>query len=343
MPWGGILGVLLIAYLWAPEFAGSGGNGLIVAGVFAVALYASILVHELAHAWTAQRFGFPVHGITLWLLGGYTVYERTGSKPGRDLVISLAGPLTTLALAGLFWVMSSLTSGVASDVLLALALTNVLLGVLNLLPGAPLDGGALVKSTVWKLSGSEMAGARAAAFAGIAIAGLLAVGVVYLFLQGSSLVLVNLLLVGFIAFGAWQSLRSTKSRTMLSSLGPRVQTLVRPVLAVAEQESLGDALRRWDTQRQVAVVSVDQQGALSGALSLPAVEAVPMAARESVEVRAFTVAIPAEDRSVLGPEPEQVIYDLARSGKSMVFVTDAGNRPLGVLMAVDVNAALDTL
>ena len=90
-PLGGVLAVLLIAYLWAPTFEQPGSSGLFLAGIFAVLLYVGVLVHELAHAWAARSFGYPVQGITLWLLGGYTVYERRDSKPGPEFVISVGG------------------------------------------------------------------------------------------------------------------------------------------------------------------------------------------------------------------------------------------------------------
>lgn len=69
LPLGGVLAVLLIAYLWAPTFEQPGSSGLFLAGIFAVLLYVGVLVHELAHAWAARSFGYPVQGITLWLLG----------------------------------------------------------------------------------------------------------------------------------------------------------------------------------------------------------------------------------------------------------------------------------
>ncbi len=99
VPLGGILGVLLIAYLWTPNFSEPGRSGITLAVVFAVLLYAGVLVHELAHAWAARAFGYPVHGITLWLLGGYTVYERRSSRPWPELVIAVIGPVSTLLLA----------------------------------------------------------------------------------------------------------------------------------------------------------------------------------------------------------------------------------------------------
>lgn len=337
LPVGGILGVLLIAYLWAPNF----GGGLVVAGVFAVLLYIGVLVHELAHAWAARAYGYPVHGITLWLLGGYTVYERRDTRPWPELAISVVGPLSTLAIAAGCYAVALMTTGTVSVVAGALAWTNMLLGVLNLLPGAPLDGGGMVKAVIWRISGSETAGARAAGYAGLVIAGLLVLVTVWAFLNGAGFLFLTLLLAGFIGFGAYQSVRNAGSGSALRALAGQVPHMLRPVLAVSDREMLGAALERWDRDHQVALVTVDGQGRLLAALSLAAAEAVPTAQLGAVAVGPFTVAVAADQRAVLGDDPLAPVHALAESGQPQVFVTDETGRPLGVLTARDVNAAIN--
>lgn len=342
LPLGGILGVLLIAYLWAPNFAGPTGNGLVLAGVFVVLLYAGVLVHELAHAWAAKAFGYPVHGITLWLLGGYTVYERRDSRPWSEFVISLVGPLSTLAIAAGCWVVADSTTGTLGLLAGALAWTNLLLGVLNLLPGAPLDGGGVVKALVWRLTGSETTGAKAAGYAGLGVAGLIGLFAIWAMLNGSGLLLLTLLLAGFIGFGAYQSIKNAGASSAWQSLAGKVPHMLRPVLAVSDRENLLAALQRWDRSTQVAVVTVDELGRLLAALSPAASEAVPTDRQGEVAVGPFTVAIPADNRAVLGDDPLAVVHVLADSEQPSVFVTDVDGRPLGVLLAADVNAALGT-
>jgi Zn-dependent protease len=341
LPLGGILGVLLIAYLWAPSFEQPGSSGFALAAVFAVLLYAGVLVHELAHAWAARAFGYPVQGITLWLLGGYTVYERRDSRPGPEFVISLVGPVSTLLIGVVCWLLTGTTGGSLSVLLGALAWTNILLGVLNLLPGAPLDGGGIVKSIVWKLSGSESTGARAAGYAGLVIAALLAAAALASLLAGSGGLLLTLVLAVFIGLGAYQSLQAANSGRALDAILPQLPRLIRPVLAVSQDDRLGAVLQRWDRSVQVAVVSVDAQGRLLAALSLVAADAVPDQQRDSVAIGPFTAAIPAEQRVVLEDDPGRLLQSLADSGQSAVFVTDDSGHPLGVLLAADVNAVLE--
>lgn len=340
LPLGGIVGVLLIAYLWAPNFSSPGSSGLLMAAVFAVLLYVCVLIHELAHAWTARGFGYPVHGITLWLLGGYTVYERRDSRPWPELVISLSGPLSTLLLAGLCWAGDLVSTGQAGVLLGALAWTNLLLGVLNLLPGAPLDGGGIVKAIGWKLSGSETTGAKAAGYAGMVIAALIGVFTIWAFLNGGAFLLLTLLLAGFIGFGAYQSVRNADVRVAWQNVADRIPHLIRPVLAVSDRETLQAALERWDRARQVSLVTVDDHGRMLAALAIAAADAVPMQRRGEVLIGPFTTVIPAEQRVVLGEDPMDLVRALSDHELPAVFVTDDRMRPLGVLMAVDVNAAL---
>lgn len=340
LPLGGILGVLLIAYLWAPAFEGPDSSGIGLAAVFAVLLYAAVLVHELAHAVAARAFGFPVHGITLWLLGGYTVYERRQTRPGRELVVALVGPLSTLVIAAACWLGSMITGGSVAMLLGALAWTNLLLGALNLFPGAPLDGGAMVKSIVWKLSGSETRGAKAAGYAGLVIASALGAVAVIGVLGGSTGILLTAVLAAFIGFGAYQSLKAAKDHDVFDRVSSTLPGLIRAVLTVSDRETLGAALDRWDRDRQAAVVTVDGQGRLLAALSLPAAEAVPAQRRDEVEIGPFTLVIAADQRVVLGPDPSTMVREMAETGQSWVFVTDQSARPLGILTAADVNKAL---
>jgi Zn-dependent protease len=117
----------------------------------AVVLLASLLAHELAHAVVARRMGVRVGDVTLWLFGGVTTLHGEAKTPKADFRIAAAGPATSLALsagfAALAVVLPALGAGtIAVSVTWWLAVINLVLGVFNLLPGAPLDGGRLVRA-----------------------------------------------------------------------------------------------------------------------------------------------------------------------------------------------------
>ncbi|MFL6022559.1 MAG: site-2 protease family protein, partial [Marmoricola sp.] len=128
-----------------------------VAGVgYAALLYGSILLHEMSHAVLAQRAGLPVRSITLEFLGGSTHIDAEAKSAGQEFRIAVVGPITSLvvgatALLVLVW---AKPSGLTELAIQGLAGTNLVVGVLNLIPGLPLDGGRVLRAAVWQLRGN---------------------------------------------------------------------------------------------------------------------------------------------------------------------------------------------
>lgn len=149
-----------------------GAARYLVSLFFAVAFYASVLVHELAHTVAAIRFKLPVRRIQLQFFGGVSEIEKEAETPGREFVLAFVGPLLSLVLAGLFYLaMKPVEPGTVPGVLLAgLMVSNLIVAIFNLLPGLPLDGGRMLRAVVWKISGKPMTGTVAAAWVGRALA-----------------------------------------------------------------------------------------------------------------------------------------------------------------------------
>ncbi|WP_117237318.1 site-2 protease family protein [Thermus sediminis] len=111
----------------------------------ALGLFLSVLLHELGHALTARHFGIKTQRITLWLLGGVAQMERIPKEPKKEFLIAIAGPLVSFALAILFWLLRQ-EAGALGFLTHYLALVNFILGVFNLLPALPLDGGRVYRA-----------------------------------------------------------------------------------------------------------------------------------------------------------------------------------------------------
>lgn len=147
-----------------------------------LAFYASLLVHELAHAFVARRRGMQVKGIVLWLLGGMAQIDGDAPDARSELRMAGAGPLTSgavaLAAGGLAWLLSWLgMSALAVAALSWLAGINLLLAAFNLLPAFPLDGGRVLRAILWHRSGDRARATATAARSGRAIGlGVVAVG-----------------------------------------------------------------------------------------------------------------------------------------------------------------------
>ena len=185
------LGVVLIAGLITWTLAGlilpEAAPGLVgaaywsVGAIGALLFLGSLLAHELAHSVVARRNGVGIEGITLWMLGGFAQFDDDPPTPGAEFRITAAGPATSLALSAVFAGVSSGTDLVGGPQLYIslfgwLAVINGFLGVFNLLPGAPLDGGRILAAALWKLRGDRLAGHQGAAtagkFVGLGIVGL---------------------------------------------------------------------------------------------------------------------------------------------------------------------------
>lgn len=213
---------------------------------FAVAFYASVLIHELAHTIAALRFKLPVRRIQLQFFGGVSEIEKEAETPGREFWLAFVGPLLSLVLAGVFYLaMQPVEPGTVPGVLLAgLMISNLIVAIFNLLPGLPLDGGRMLRAVVWKLTGKPMNGTIAAAWVGRALAVSVLIGLPLLTQSGAlgssaedsvgmdtvTDALLAAILAAIIWTGAGNSLRMARLREHLPEL--RARTLTRRAVPV---------------------------------------------------------------------------------------------------------------
>ncbi|KAA1376302.1 M50 family metallopeptidase [Aeromicrobium fastidiosum] len=199
-----LMGVALVV-LFAPRWEDrSDTSPYLLATVFVVALYVSVLVHEIAHVLAARAYRMRVDSVTLHLLGGETVIEGESRTPVQELVTSIVGPLASLAIAaGAFAASDAMGFNIASDVVWSIAWVNLLVAGFNMLPGLPLDGGRVFRALVWQVTGREETGVRIAAWIGRATA--VAVLVVALLTRGDTRdTTINLLIAAFVAWFLWE-------------------------------------------------------------------------------------------------------------------------------------------
>jgi len=139
--------------------------------------FASVVLHELAHSLVARAFKIPVKSITLFVLGGVAQITREAARPWHELLMAIAGPLMSLALGGLFvlawWLAGASGERPIDFVLVWLAIMNVILGVFNLLPAFPMDGGRVFRAAVWLITGSYHRATTVAGWTGRGFAALM--------------------------------------------------------------------------------------------------------------------------------------------------------------------------
>ena len=166
-----------------PDWTGS--RRWVVASAISLIFFLSILLHEMSHSLLARRYGIPVSSITLFVFGGVSNLAKEPDNARQEFWIAIVGPLTSLAMALLFtagyFVLSPLEEG-AGGVSANLAVINFAIGIFNLVPGFPLDGGRVLRSVFWAQKRNLLAATRIASNVGQAVAyGIMAIGVASFF------------------------------------------------------------------------------------------------------------------------------------------------------------------
>lgn len=275
-----------------------------VAFAYALLLLFSVLIHELAHAVAAKMYGWPTHKIVLNLWGGHTEFDFSKATPGKALVVAYAGPLANFVLAGLGWLLLQALPIQSGPVTLALSITvlltnifiwaNLLIGVFNILPGLPLDGGRLVESIVWKSTGNQEKGTVAAGWAGRVVVVVLVVAVLGVpYLRGgqpdltTSLVLI--LLAGFLWMGASASIKGASIRLRLPSIS--AGSLAEPAVSASAQCSVAQLWTLRGEYPSEPIVLFDADGRPSAVVDEHALAHVPPHAATSTPATAVARAL----------------------------------------------------
>ncbi len=198
-------------------------TSFIVGVVTAALFFASIVIHEMSHSLVARAGGIRIRKVTLFLFGGVAQMEEEPHGPGREFVMAIAGPAASLGLAVLFYAgyVVSLFAGIPDVIwgpLEYLALINLSVAVFNLLPGFPLDGGRVLRSALWALTGDVLKATRWASRAGQAVGYLMVAAAVIGVINGR-LSLIWLGLVGwFITVIAEQSYKQQEVKSRLAHI-----------------------------------------------------------------------------------------------------------------------------
>ncbi len=267
----------------------------VVGIVAALALFASVLVHELSHSFVALARGHGVHSITLFIFGGVSNLSSEAEEPKDEFLISIVGPLTSFAIAAVCWLVAqALPPGDSppSAILDYLALINVMLGVFNLLPGFPLDGGRVLRSIVWAATGSLRRATDIASYVGQGFGFLLIFWGVAQVLGGNFL---GGLWIGFIGWFLNSAAESTRQQQVVQEglRGTRVAEVMNPQPPIASptmsvQEFVFDHVVR---QGQRALLVVDG-GRLLGIVSITDARELPQEAWPTTTVGAIMTPTP---------------------------------------------------
>jgi Zn-dependent protease len=337
----------LIAVIVAPvaEQAQPGlGPWKYVAGfAFAVILYLSVLLHEASHAFVARHYGFPVSSITLHFLGGMTAIEGESRTPRQEFLIAVVGPLTSLAVGGAALLVRPVTpDGLLLMAVGGLAGANLLVGFLNLVPGLPLDGGRVLKSLVWRISGNVHRGTIAAGWVGrLAAAAALLWPVLQEPVTGARPEIIDFALAFIVAAFLWSGATAAMSSARLRSRLPRLvaRELARRTLAVPSDLPLAEAVRRAEDARAGSIVTVTGSGVPVGIVSEAALEATPDERRPWVTTSTVARTIEEGLRLPADLAGEELVMAISRTPAGEYLLVEPDGAVAGVLMTADVDRA----
>jgi Zn-dependent protease/CBS domain-containing protein len=319
-----------------------------IAGVVSAVVYlASLLAHELAHSVVATRRGVRVEGITLWLFGGVSRFSTESASPGAQALITFVGPLTSLVLGAVFLLASAAVGGGSAHPGLVLATLswlgyiNILLGVFNLIPAFPLDGGRILQSLIWRGTGDRLRATRIAARIGMGFAFLLiAYGLLTFFLAGG--------LFGGIwsVFLGWFLLSAARAeeaggliRQALSGISVAEVMTPNPVQA-PDDITVEDALHGYVlSSRHSTFPTHDAGGQLSGLLTMAALKKVAPNARPTTLIKEITCPL---DRVSTASPADPVanllgVSDGCSEGRTLVI---DGGRLVGIISPSDISRLL---
>lgn len=337
--------IIFILFTWAisttiipRQFAGwppalNWGLGILSSLLF----FASVLFHELAHSLVAKQQGEEVRRITLFILGGVAQISGEPKEPLKEFSMALAGPFASLVLAGVFAILSFLLHAASrplSFAALYLAMLNVLLAVFNLLPGFPMDGGRVLRSIIWKLTGNLRQATRIASRVGQGFAFFFIFLGIFQVLQGS--------LAGFwMVFIGWflhsASVRGYSQVVTESVLKGKTakDLMTRDFETVPGSLSVRELVDEHILKKRERVFMVEDESGISGIVCLEDVKALPRKEWENARVR--DVMTPQDKLESVAPDADggQVLKSLASREVHQVPVMEGG-RVLGIICRTDV-------
>lgn len=334
--------VLVVMYANSAESnLASTQSRYIVAAAFVLLLYVSVLVHELAHCVVARGFGLPVRRVLLYPLGGYSEIEQEPSTPGREALISGAGPAVSLVLAGIGYELAKVVqAGLTHQLIAQLFFANLIVGIFNLLPGLPLDGGRIFRAGVWKVTGRQTLATMTAAWAGRVLA-IVLVGLALFGQRSGSYIglywLWLLVIAGFIWIQSTQAIKAARIRERLPAVSAK--TLARHAIPVSASLPLAEAVRRAQEAGARALVIVDHENTPTAVVSEAAVQATPEERRPWIEVGSLARTLSPDMVLSADLSGMDLIKAVQQAPASEYLLIEPSGKVFGVLATADLDLA----
>jgi len=275
-----LVAVSLSAGYLPQEYPGASAPAYWTAGLLAtIAFFVSILLHELAHSLVALRSGIQIPSITLFLFGGVSRLSEEAKTPRTEFTIAIVGPLSSFALALLFWLAGERLEGVihplAQAVVEYLSFINLALGIFNLIPGFPLDGGRVLRAIVWWRTGSLDRATRLVSDLGKGFAvALMFLGAMLIF-RGALLGGIWLIFIGMFLRGAAASGYEQMSLMRILESVKVGEVMIPEPVTVSPELTLSDLVNRYFLRYGYRGFPVEERGSAVGLVSIEDLAGIP--------------------------------------------------------------------
>jgi Zn-dependent protease/CBS domain-containing protein len=304
-----------------------------------VLLVISVVAHEVCHSIVANRLGIPVRRITLFFLGGVSELPEEPRDPDVEFKTAAAGPISSFAIATILATLwyYSMRASIPPEIAAILqygASINVALGAFNLLPAFPLDGGRILRSTIWRLSGNMVKATRSAAKISIGISYLMMFGGFVIAILGGFFSGLWVIFIGlFIRSGAESGLSQTVISQALAGTTVN-EIMTREVATVDSNLPIEELVNEYFLRKKYAAYPVVKDGTVVGLITMEDVKDIPK--NRWGEVTVGEIMKPLSRVATVEPEASaaDVMYKMSRMGVGRVLVMK-DSRLLGIVSRRD--------
>ncbi len=303
--------------------------------------FSSLLLHELSHSYVAIKNNLPIKGITLFVFGGVAHLSKEPQTPGTEFKMAVAGPLCSISLSFVFAVLAQLFQNIGLPAVIVvvtqyLSEINLIVCVFNLVPGFPLDGGRMLRSALWSITGDlKKATLIASTFGKLSAYLLMGFGIL-LFLNTYIISGIWLILIGFfLREAAGSSYQQVAFKKYLN--GVKVRGVMTPnVVIVSENLTLTSLVDDYFFKyRFTSFPVLSDEGDVKGLITIHAVKDVPR--EQWAKTKVSEAMVPLKSDLVVSPYADifDALTQMAGNGVGRLLVTQDG-KLIGIISQRDI-------
>ncbi len=316
------------------------GSYWIMGIIGAIGLFGGIVFHEISHSLVARRFGMPIKEITLWIFGGVAHMEEEPPTPKAEFLMAIAGPLSSIAIGFIFFGLELLsrTGGAPKSIeaiFWYLFRINIILGIFNLVPAFPLDGGRVLRAALWKGKNDLLGATRISSIIGSGFGFLLAGFGFFFMFQGDFLGGIWWIVIGFFLNSASRnSYRRLRMVRALSGI-PVKKFMKQDAVSVTETLPISELVEDYVYTHHYKMFPVtDPNGELSGCITTADIKSIPKEQWDRTNVRDLAHSCSEENTVHPDMDASEALTLMQRTGNSRLMVTRDGEL-LGIVTLKD--------